>query len=105
MYTGRVKWFDVEKLFGFIQPDDGSPEIFLHSSNLADTAAVALQPGIPVRYSIGQKGGKVFAERVRVAAANGPSGGATRTTVRAPDDEDFADAFEKEWGLRRVPGV
>ena len=101
MFMGRVKWFDAGKLFGFIQPDDGSPEIFLHVSNLAEVGPEALHPGIPVRYSIGRKSGKVFAERVRRAVANGPSTPAARKI--APDD-DFADAFEREWGLRPAPG-
>ncbi|KAB8254754.1 cold shock protein, partial [Aspergillus pseudonomiae] len=34
MATGVVKWWNSEKGFGFIQPDDGSPDIFVHFSEL-----------------------------------------------------------------------
>ena len=36
MKTGTVKWFDVTKAYGFIKPDEGDKDIFVHQSDLVD---------------------------------------------------------------------
>ena len=37
MKTGTVKWFDTTKAFGFIKPDEGDKDIFVHQSDLIDS--------------------------------------------------------------------
>jgi len=56
--TGTVKWFNETKGFGFITPEDGSKDIFVHFSAIADTGFKTLAEGQRVEFTIeqGQKG-------------------------------------------------
>ncbi|MEE8275394.1 MAG: cold-shock protein [Alphaproteobacteria bacterium] len=45
---GTVKWFNAEKGFGFIVPDDGSPDVFLHLSVLRDAGLMTIDGGATV---------------------------------------------------------
>ncbi|MEO0510577.1 MAG: cold-shock protein [Verrucomicrobiota bacterium] len=59
MSTGTVKWFDAEKGYGFIQPDDGSKDLFVHHSEIqSDGGYAKLQDGEKVQFEVGsgQKG-------------------------------------------------
>lgn len=53
MSSGVVTWFHAKKGFGFIEPDDGTPEIFVHSSRILDPERDSLQPGQHVTFEIG----------------------------------------------------
>jgi CspA family cold shock protein len=54
MARGTVKWFNEKKGFGFITPDDGSEELFIHHSNIAGEGFKTLQEGQAVEYNRGQ---------------------------------------------------
>ncbi|HSV99799.1 MAG TPA: cold-shock protein [Sedimentisphaerales bacterium] len=54
MARGTVKWFNEKKGFGFITPDDGSEELFIHHSNIAGEGFKTLHEGQPVEYNRGQ---------------------------------------------------
>ena len=58
MATGTVKWFSQEKGYGFITPDDGSPDVFVHFSAINGTGFRNLDEGQKVEYEVtqGQKG-------------------------------------------------
>ena len=58
MPTGTVKWFSSEKGFGFITPDDGSKDLFVHQSAIAGDGFRSLQEGAKVTYTAeaGDKG-------------------------------------------------
>ena len=58
MATGTVKWFSDEKGYGFIQPSDGSADVFVHHSNIEGTGFKTLSEGATVEFETeqGQKG-------------------------------------------------
>jgi cold shock protein len=58
MPTGTVKWFSDEKGFGFITPDDGSKDLFVHQSAIAGDGFRSLAEGAKVTYEAeaGDKG-------------------------------------------------
>jgi CspA family cold shock protein len=52
--TGKVKWFNEKKGFGFIVPDDGSADVFVHHSKIASEGFRTLQEGQAVEYTLGE---------------------------------------------------
>lgn len=62
MATGKVKWFNAEKGFGFITPDDGGSDLFVHFSNISGSGYRSLEEGAPVKYDTreGRKGLEAF---------------------------------------------
>jgi len=54
MATGTVKWFNAEKGFGFIAPDDGSADVFAHFSAINATGYRSLDENQRVEYDITQ---------------------------------------------------
>ncbi|PMC75387.1 cold-shock protein [Brachybacterium sp. UMB0905] len=58
MDTGTVKWFNADKGFGFIAPDNGSADVFVHVSAIHSTGYRTLEEGQKVQFETerGQKG-------------------------------------------------
>ena len=63
--TGTVKWFDARKRYGFIKPDNGSEDVFVHANGMADEFARALEDGEKVSFVLGQGPKGPAAEQVR----------------------------------------
>jgi len=51
---GKVKWFDERKGFGFITPDDGSEDLFVHHTNIMGQGFRSLNDGQEVEYEVGE---------------------------------------------------
>lgn len=54
MATGTVKWFNATKGFGFIQPDDGSADVFVHISAVERAGMRSLNDGQKIKYELVQ---------------------------------------------------
>ena len=69
MPTGTVKWFNTTKGYGFIGPDDGSPDVFVHVSAVERAGMDTLREGQKVHYEvqINPKNRKTSAENLRPA--------------------------------------
>ena len=52
MTTGTVKWFNAQKGFGFIQPDDGSKDVFVHISAVERAGMSSLNEGQKVSFDL-----------------------------------------------------
>lgn len=57
MRSGTVKWFDESKGFGFISPQDGGDDVFVHHSTISGTGFKTLAQGQAVQF-VSQKGPK-----------------------------------------------
>ena len=67
MATGTVKWFNATKGFGFIQPDAGGPDVFVHISAVERSSLGSIQEGQQISYEIerDQRSGKMSAGQLQ----------------------------------------
>ena len=54
MSMGTVKWFNADKGFGFITPDDGGDDLFAHHSEVKTSGYATLNEGQKVEYEVGE---------------------------------------------------
>jgi len=68
MATGTVKWFNGQKGYGFIQPDDGSKDVFVHVSAVERAGLSYLNEGQKVSFELkaDSKTGKTSADNLQV---------------------------------------
>jgi CspA family cold shock protein len=65
MAVGTVKWFNAEKGFGFIAPEDGSPDVFAHYSAIATSGYKSLDENQKVEFDLAQGPKGPQAENIR----------------------------------------
>ena len=66
MNKGTVKWFDSRKGFGFIQPEAGGKDVFVHISAVERAGLSTLNEGQQLEYEIEENRGKTSAVNLRV---------------------------------------
>ena len=67
MATGTIKWFNATKGYGFIQPEDGSKDVFVHITDVQAAGIRELREGDKLSYDLQQGNqGKVSATNLRL---------------------------------------
>ncbi len=69
MATGTVKWFNPTKGYGFIAPEDGTGDVFVHISAVEKAGLRGLREGQKVRYQLATNKGKTSAVSIEVSEA------------------------------------
>lgn len=67
MAQGTVKWFNSQKGFGFIQPDNGGPDVFVHMSAVERAGMRSLNEGQKVSFDVANERGKDAATNLKAA--------------------------------------
>ncbi len=65
MATGTVKWFNATKGFGFIQPQGGGKDVFVHISAVQRAGLTGLNEGQQIEYDIVENRGRESAENLK----------------------------------------
>jgi CspA family cold shock protein len=68
MAIGTVKWFNPAKGFGFIQPDDGGNDVFVHISAVEQSGLTTLDEGQKIEFEVQEQKGKQAACNLKEAA-------------------------------------
>jgi cold shock protein len=68
MATGTVKWFNPTKGYGFIQPDQGGTDVFVHITALEAAGMRSLNEGQKVSFELATNKGKTSAVNIKLAA-------------------------------------
>ena len=66
MATGTVKWFNNKKGYGFITPDEGGNDIFVHISAVQAAGMRTLNEGAKISYELATERGKTVAGRLKI---------------------------------------
>ena len=67
MKTGKVKWFNENKGYGFIAPDDGEKDVFVQSTALEKAGIKNLSEGQKVSFDVAENKGKLAADNLKIS--------------------------------------
>jgi len=88
MAVGTVKWFNNRKGYGFIQPEEGGRDVFVHISALEQAGLQTLDENEKVEFQLTESRGKTVASDLKIAGG----GGTAATESNDAPAEDNADA-------------
>ena len=66
MRTGKIKWFNADKGYGFIETTDRAEGLFLHVSELAKTGLIDITPGEKLSFELENRQGKISAIDIKL---------------------------------------
>ena len=90
MPQGTVKWFNDEKGYGFITPDDGGEDLFVHHTGIAGSGFKSLEEGEKVSYEVTQGRKGMQAVNVSKGSTGRPDSRSTEEFLRVPLDVEGA---------------
>ena len=68
MVNGTVKWFNTNKRYGFIEPDDGGKDVFIHISAVEKTGLKTLLENQKITFEINQDKGRSSAANIKIVS-------------------------------------
>jgi cold shock protein len=97
--SGKVKWYNPDKRYGFVELSDGSGDAFLHATALTGVGLSALHPGetLEIRVAAGERGPQVI-EIISVDRSTATPFNPTRKTSGPRSDRQVLEASVKEMG-------
>ena len=91
MPTGIVKWFNGRKGFGFIEPEDGGNDVFVHITAVKDAGIDRLQDGDRVTYELIENRGRMAAGSIVITGS-----GEQTPSEEAPEEESSEEESSEE---------
>ncbi len=96
MPTGIVKWFNGRKGFGFIEPEDGGNDVFVHITAVKDAGIDRLQDGDRVTYELIENRGRMAAGSIVVTGSGEQTPSEEASEDESSEEEASEEASEDE---------
>ena len=96
MPTGTVKWFNGRKGYGFIEPDDGENDVFVHVTAVKDSGLDVLNEGDKVSFELVENRGRMAAEKLAKVDSEEAPAEETETEDEVEETETEEEETEAE---------
>ena len=92
MSTGKLKWYNGAKGFGFIVPSDGSKDVFVHVTAFKEAGITKIDQGQALEYEIKEHNGKPVATALKLLESPGDGSAEASTEAKAEAEEITAES-------------